>query len=187
MRLCCVNVIFGLVCEQNWRILLTCFLQLASWVRGIREKRASNLRKGIDIEEMPVGKKGLFSKILTAERIKQLDDIGFAWSVAGPKVKWEDRFQDMMDYYEQNGKWPSQSMGSLGEWIHKQRTNYARKDKNYMKTKAPKLDAVGFEWTPRGNTRMGWEEGFKLLVSAFPPGFPSTFLMLLSLIFPLLP
>lgn len=138
--------------------------QLASWVRGIREKRASNLRKGIDIEEMPVGKKGLFAKTLTAERIKQLDDIGFVWSVAGPKVKWEDRFQDMMDYYEQHGKWPSQSMGSLGEWIHKQRTNYARKDKNYMKTKAPKLDAVGFEWTPRGNTRMGWEEGFKLLM-----------------------
>mmetsp|Transcript_15208 Transcript_15208/g.33180 ORF Transcript_15208/g.33180 Transcript_15208/m.33180 type:complete len:108 (-) Transcript_15208:3-326(-) len=33
-----------------------------------------------------------------------------------------------------------------------------------MKNKAPKLDEVGFEWTPRGNTRMSWDEGFELLM-----------------------
>ena len=27
------------------------------------------------------------------------------------------------------------------------------------------LDEVGFEWTPRGNTRMSWDEGFEMLVS----------------------
>ena len=28
-----------------------------------------------------------------------------------------------------------------------------------------KLDEVGFEWTPRGNTRVTWDEGFEMLVS----------------------
>ena len=28
-----------------------------------------------------------------------------------------------------------------------------------------KLDEVGFEWTPRGNTRVTWDEGFEILVS----------------------
>mmetsp|Transcript_45566 Transcript_45566/g.96880 ORF Transcript_45566/g.96880 Transcript_45566/m.96880 type:complete len:112 (+) Transcript_45566:1380-1715(+) len=82
-------------------------------------------------------------------------------------VSWESRFMELMDYYETNGRWPSQSMGTLGEWVHKQRGFYARNDKNYMKDKAPRLDEVGFEWTPRGNTRLKWDEGFELLVTLF--------------------
>ena len=68
---------------------------------------------------------------------------------------------------------------------------YSKGDKNYMEKNFPRLDAVvswhnrhrdssldltealtvarhpmkGFEWTPRGNTRMSWEEGYDLLVS----------------------
>mmetsp|Transcript_45567 Transcript_45567/g.96884 ORF Transcript_45567/g.96884 Transcript_45567/m.96884 type:complete len:158 (+) Transcript_45567:1380-1853(+) len=80
-------------------------------------------------------------------------------------VSWESRFMELMDYYETNGRWPSQSMGTLGEWVHKQRGFYARNDKNYMKDKAPRLDEVGFEWTPRGNTRLKWDEGFELLMA----------------------
>jgi len=26
------------------------------------------------------------------------------------------------------------------------------------------LDVVGFEWTPRGNTRVTWDEGFEMLM-----------------------
>ena len=112
--------------------------KLANWVRGIREKKAHMIKKGIDVEEVQLGK-SILAKTLTAERIDKLNSIGFVWSVAGPKMLWEDRFRDCIEYYEMNGRWPSQSMGSLGEWVHKQRTLYTRKDVNYMKNKAPKV------------------------------------------------
>ena len=44
---------------------------------------------------------------------------------------------ELMEYNERNGRWPSQSMGQLGEWVHKQRGYYGRNDKNYMEKKAP--------------------------------------------------
>jgi len=50
------------------------------------------------------------------------------------------------------------------QWVHKQRTLYSKKDVNYMTHKAPQLDEVGFEWTPRGNTKMTWETGLELLL-----------------------
>jgi len=138
--------------------------KLGNWVNGIRDKRSNLIKKGIEFEEIAPGKK-ILSKSLTAERLERLNAIGFVWSVAGPKVAWEDRFRDCREFYEMNGKWPSQSMGSLGEWVHKQRTLYGRKEASYMKNKAPKLDEIGFEWTPRGNTKMTWDEGFDMLVS----------------------
>jgi hypothetical protein len=51
--------------------------------------------------------------------------------------------------------------------VHKQRQHYARGTENFMKTKAIKLDEIGFEWTPRGNTKIKWDEGLDLLVSIF--------------------
>mmetsp|Transcript_22461 Transcript_22461/g.40498 ORF Transcript_22461/g.40498 Transcript_22461/m.40498 type:complete len:206 (+) Transcript_22461:765-1382(+) len=104
------------------------------------------------------------SRLLTAERIEKLNDIGFIWVVTAPNLSWDSRFSDLMEYYDKHDRWPSHSMGGLGEWVHKQRGLYARNDKNYMKKKAPRLDEVGFEWTPRGNTRMKWDEGVELLL-----------------------
>merc|ERR1719203_590121 len=55
-------------------------------------------------------------------------------------------------------------MGALGEWVHKQRQLYATKNANYMVQKAALLDEVGFEWTPRGNTKLTWETGLEMLL-----------------------
>ena len=84
----------------------------------------------------------MFPMTLTAERIARLDSIGFAWAPSGgiPRHSWEDRFRELTDYYESNeSTWPSQSMGQLGEWVHKQRTKYQLKDEIFMKTKAPRV------------------------------------------------
>lgn len=121
------------------------------------------MQKGLECEEILPGKKTL-TKSLTAERLERLNAIDFVWSVMAPKVAWEDRFQDCIEYHAMNNKWPTQSMGSLGEWVHKQRTLYAKKEVNYMKHYFPKLDEVGFEWTPRGNTKLTWETGLGMLL-----------------------
>ncbi|KAL7531565.1 hypothetical protein ACHAXR_006126, partial [Thalassiosira sp. AJA248-18] len=136
--------------------------KLGLWVLGIREKRKLLLKKGIEIEELPPEK--LTRRTLTAERLEKLNSIGFAWTIAGPTVAWEDRFQELVEYYELNGKWPTQTMGQLGLWVHKQRKKYSSNDSNFMKTRGLKLDEIGFEWTPRGNTKMSWDEGFEMLI-----------------------
>eukprot|EP00571_Detonula_confervacea_P011465 CAMPEP_0172304340 /NCGR_PEP_ID=MMETSP1058-20130122/5760_1 /TAXON_ID=83371 /ORGANISM="Detonula confervacea, Strain CCMP 353" /LENGTH=560 /DNA_ID=CAMNT_0013015529 /DNA_START=54 /DNA_END=1733 /DNA_ORIENTATION=+ len=136
---------------------------LGNWVCRVREKKKNLLKKGIEVEEVPPGRE-ILAKTLTAERLDRLNSVEFVWSVAGPTVAWEDRFKELIEYYKMNDKWPSQSMGTLGDWVHKQRTKYSRKDSNFMKSRAPKLDAVGFEWTPRGYTRMSWDEGFEMLM-----------------------
>lgn len=137
--------------------------KLSNWVNGIRHTKSKLRQKGLELEEPPLGKK-ILAKTLTAERLERLNSIGFAWSVQGPKAAWEDRFRECVEYHEHNGRWPSQSMGKLGEWVHKQRSTYAKKDPNFMKTRVQKLDEVGFEWTPRGYTRMSWDEGFDMLM-----------------------
>jgi len=97
-----------------------------------------NLTKGIDIEVVEEGKQAR-AKTLTAERVERLNALGFVWAPAGPKAKWEDRFKELVEYYDTNGKWPSQSHGTLGEWVHKQRQAYNKNDPKYMATKAVKV------------------------------------------------
>ena len=101
-----------------------------------------NLTKGIDIEVVEEGKQAR-AKTLTAERVERLNALGFVWAPAGPKAKWEDRFKELVSYYETNGKWPSQSHGTLGEWVHKQRQAYNKNDPKYMATKAVKVRVYG--------------------------------------------
>ena len=55
--------------------------------------------------------------------------------------------------------------------VHKQRQHYAKGNETFMKTKAIKLDEIGFEWTPRGNTKIKWEDGMDLLVSSITLSF----------------
>jgi len=63
--------------------------QLAKWVHGMREKKASMIKKGIEVEEVPPGEQ-ILATTLTAERLQNFKIIEFVWSVAGPKIKGLD-------------------------------------------------------------------------------------------------
>lgn len=142
--------------------------QLALFVSNMRERKAQNAQKGIEYEEPDprrLATPRYSSRILTAERIERLESIGFVWFAGRTRpVSWEERFRAMMRYYEENGSWPPQSLGSLGIFVHRQRKKYLEKNQKFMETHFHRLDEVGFEWTPRGNTRMSWDEGFELLM-----------------------
>lgn len=140
--------------------------ELARWIQAIREKKANLRREGLEVEEIAPGGK-LSTRSLTAERIERINALDFVWDAARgcEKVSWEGRFQELLEYYETNQSWPSQSKGTLGLWVQKQRKAYAKNEPKYMRTKFPKLDEIGFEWTPRGYTRMSWTEGFEFLTA----------------------
>ena len=55
-----------------------------------------------------------------------------------------------MDYYNEHGKWPTQSQGQLGLWVNKQRQKYKRREKSFMENGALKVSFL-FKDIERGN------------------------------------
>ena len=103
---------------------------------------------------------------LTPERIERFNAIDFAWDLTGPtpRQSWEARFEQCMEYYRANGRWPPHSHGTLGEWVHKQRCKWARKDKAFMEKYYDKLEEVGFLWKVKERNSISWEARVEQLV-----------------------
>jgi hypothetical protein len=80
-----------------------------------------------------------------------------------PRLSWDDRFAELMEYFQMNGRWPPHTSGTLGEWVHKQRTKWAKKDETFMRNHFHKLDEVGFKWKVRDRQTVGWETRFEQL------------------------
>ncbi|KAL7544588.1 hypothetical protein ACHAWF_007968 [Thalassiosira exigua] len=138
--------------------------QVFCWVKNLRFLRQRLQKRGIDHEEDPPPGKRLNQSALTTERIARLDALGFAWNPGVQRTHWDVRYRELVEWHKLHGGWPSQA-SVLGRWVAKQRKKYAQNDEDFMKEKAPLLDEIDFEWTPRGNTRMSWEEGFELLIA----------------------
>mmetsp|Transcript_2446 Transcript_2446/g.5319 ORF Transcript_2446/g.5319 Transcript_2446/m.5319 type:complete len:557 (-) Transcript_2446:45-1715(-) len=127
--------------------------RLALWVKNIRQKMINLQKEGLGFETIEPRQK-IYQSTLTPERVERLNSVGFIWAFEAPeKVSWEQRLRECVEYYEENGCWPPQAMGPLGKWVHRQRQQYTRREPNFMKERVPRLDEVGFEWTPRGNQR----------------------------------
>lgn len=82
---------------------------------------------------------------LSEERLKQLDDLGFVWKVRS-KEQWEDMFQRLEKFKEENGHCIVQQRykadPKLGKWVHYQRSmqfQLSDERKNL-------LDTIGFVW-----------------------------------------
>ena len=104
----------------------------------MREKKKALDKIGMEGEDKQTG------KALTAERIEQLNSIGFVWSLQ-PKTSWEDRLRDVVEYYEEHGRWPTKDRGQptdvlqLGGWVDRQRNLYRKKDESFMRDKFPRV------------------------------------------------
>ncbi|KAL7494531.1 hypothetical protein ACHAWT_007636 [Skeletonema menzelii] len=111
------------------------------------------------------GKPKRKKKRLSQERIAQLDNVGFAWSHDKQYKSWDERFNDLQEYKRVNGNTRvPRSSGSLGEWVHMQRKMYHKNDKNFMAKRAPRLEAIGFEWRTRKYDLVSWDDNFQNLV-----------------------
>ena len=85
-------------------------------VLRLRQKKRVLAEQGLAHEDLPPGKVPLTDS-LTAERLARLEALGFVWlAIAGPVRSWEERLRDCVEYREEHGRWPSQSMGQMGEW-----------------------------------------------------------------------
>lgn len=95
---------------------------------------------------------------LTPERIRQLDDVGFAWTTERTKQQtkeWQARFQQLKRFKEEYGHClvPHGYVRdpSFAEWIHRQRTSYNSKttgpNNPMLEDRFQQLKALGFNFT----------------------------------------
>lgn len=76
--------------------------------------------------------------------------------------------KDLKKYYAEHGLYqvPRKSGGQLGEWVHKQRRHFKKRNANFMATTFAKMEEIGFEWSARyGFTFTQWDDGMEALVS----------------------
>ena len=88
--------------------------------------------------------------ILTPERRRRLNQIGFAWRLRerAPQVDWDTRFQQLKAFRLQYGHcrvpvgWPRNP--ALGRWVRFQRFHRAM----LPRQRRQRLNALGFDWSP---------------------------------------
>eukprot|EP00581_Thalassiosira_minuscula_P011748 CAMPEP_0183719320 /NCGR_PEP_ID=MMETSP0737-20130205/12316_1 /TAXON_ID=385413 /ORGANISM="Thalassiosira miniscula, Strain CCMP1093" /LENGTH=780 /DNA_ID=CAMNT_0025949035 /DNA_START=82 /DNA_END=2424 /DNA_ORIENTATION=+ len=155
-------------------------LQLGSWVSGLRTKKKAYDKdpevammdldeEGWSLENKEDGQNNINQnqKYLNPERIQRLESIGFAWSMAKPKAKpksWDERLVQLQEWYAEHGTWKVPRATSLGEWLHNQRTLYAKKDTKFMANKAPRLEEIGYMFNVKENSSVSWDDRFQQLV-----------------------
>jgi hypothetical protein len=95
---------------------------------------------------------------MTQEKVDQLNDIGFVWSVRGPKVQvdWNIRFQQLLDFQRENDgsclvPYNCVENPALGKWVEKQRSQYKYfidgKPAQITADRIEALNRIGFVWS----------------------------------------
>ncbi|MBD3310976.1 MAG: hypothetical protein GF349_00580 [Candidatus Magasanikbacteria bacterium] len=95
---------------------------LGAWVKSQREARKNG--------NMP------------KKRQELLDKVGFVWNVSD--VIWQNNFDQLLVYYEEEGDLLVPSRHPLGRWVCYQRKKY--KDGTMDPDRLRKLDEIGFVW-----------------------------------------
>ena len=93
---------------------------------------------------------------MTAERIQELESVGFEWETTTGMTVWRLRFRQLREFKVQFGHClvPTKYAANkkLGKWVSTQRTNYKlyREGKPSAMTaeRIRELESAGFEWKP---------------------------------------
>jgi hypothetical protein len=95
---------------------------------------------------------------LSQERIEKLESIGFQWRIAKPAIGWDNRYEQLKQYREENGdcnvpqSYPPDK--PFGRWVMKQRCQHSLKlrgEKSQLTDeREAKLNAIGFSWVAPG-------------------------------------
>ncbi len=76
---------------------------------------------------------------LTQSRVQRLEAISFPWTVMAARVTWEQRLEELQQFREVEGRFPSNKEGALGNWLKEQRKLYTKNDVDFMINKRPKV------------------------------------------------
>lgn len=110
---------------------------------------------GLNLGRWLMGQRAAYRKgTLSANRIKQLESIGFEWE-SPLERQWSQGCSEAQAFYESNGhlnvpaKYESPSGFKLGVWLGSQRTN--KKFGRLSEARIQVLDDLGINWSGTGN------------------------------------
>ena len=83
---------------------------------------------------------------LSAEKIQQLDALGFIWDVI--ELQWESKFSELLAHKEKYGNVnvSKQGLASLGGWVAAQRM--LKNEGSLSEERIRQLNEIGFVWNP---------------------------------------
>jgi hypothetical protein len=119
--------------------------------------------------------------ILSEERERKLNSIGFVWNRSEKADCWDERFRQLLKYKQANGdcnvsQHQSQNI-KLGRWVCKQRD--AKRKFLLSEERQQKLNSIGFVWNLI-SSKVDWDVRFQELLLYFqthgdfnvPPRYP---------------
>ncbi|KAI2510085.1 hypothetical protein MHU86_4379 [Fragilaria crotonensis] len=115
--------------------------KLGSWVAKVRERYRHY---------------GASSSPRIQERLQDLYDIGFIWDVL--EYKWQQRFQQLIDFYELHGHVDvPDGLSGLGPWVKEQRREFNKIHLGEPSRLTPKhamaLNRIGLDWNRQRTVR----------------------------------
>lgn len=105
--------------------------KLANWCQMQRSNYKSRMEKGN-------------LNIISDERIKALEDIGFIWNLED--FAWHENFKELKNYYEQTRDYlhKGNMKKTLKDWTARQRQAF--RNKKLSQERIDKLNSIGFVW-----------------------------------------
>ncbi|KAL9178962.1 hypothetical protein ACHAXT_011935 [Thalassiosira profunda] len=114
-------------------------------------------------------------KILSEEKIKSLEDLGFDFTIkqrygdrkdrGGKETKWDKRFRELVEYKEQNGDLnvPDgyEASPDLGKWVKRQRKFH--RETGLKEEKLERLQGIGFNFGGPKQKKRPWMEQYQAL------------------------
>jgi superfamily II DNA or RNA helicase len=101
-----------------------------------------------------------FKQQLSAARIKNLEELGFAWDPR--EAGWQHMFAALKAYRQEHGDCrvsrSYKASPQLAKWVKQQRADYSEEQLSTERIK--NLEEIGFEWNP---DKAKWEEMFSAL------------------------
>lgn len=137
--------------DNRW---LQCFEELKQFIlkEGRCPKRGEGKLNTWCNTQRQARKKGMLSE----ERVGLLDSIGFWWEQNLDQL-WQENWQEVLSFYQNNHFWPKSQEGKLGAWCSTQRK--ARKQGMLSSDRIKQMDAEGFIWTVDEK----WQENYEQL------------------------
>jgi hypothetical protein len=108
--------------------------------------------------------------LLSEERERKLNSIGFVWNRTEKEDRWDDCFRQLLEYKQVNGdcnvskKKESKDI-QLGNWVAKQRAG--KKKSVLSEERERKLNSIGFCWNIVLSSKVDWDVRFRELLLYF--------------------
>ena len=99
-----------------------------------------------------------------AAQFQKLEELGFQWETSSLSYRWEERFQELKEFKEQNGhcRVPREHPGGLWNWVYHQRRAGKEGSRHHDAGRNQKLEELGFEWE-EDKISNKWEARFQEL------------------------